>query len=148
GISICGVFIAVLFSHIQEKKNKISLTPVLQKEMKKLLINASSTHVQKRKSTEFLLLFLTLFGSIFLLHAFFDFKLMILVPITIFIWVALFYIYKKRYKKFLVVLKQYGKESIHKQTYQLSTMICVGILIYALKQTTFATTVVGSIDYI
>src|SRR5699024_4865108 len=42
----------------------------------------------------------------------------------------------------------YGKESIHKQTYQLSTMICVGILIYALKQTTFATTVVGSIDYI
>lgn len=148
GITVCGIFLAILFSHFQEKKYQVALTPVLQKEIQKLLTHASSKRVQKQKSIEFLLLFFTLFGTIFLLHALFDFPLMILIPITIFCWVGAFFIYKKRSKKFLLVLNTYRKEEIQKQVYQLSTMICVGILIFALKQTSFATLVVGSLDYI
>src|SRR5699024_5014663 len=73
GISLCGIIIAVIFLHFQEKKYQIALTPVLQKEMQNLSINTSSKQVQKKKCIEFLLLFCTLFGSIFLLHAIFDF---------------------------------------------------------------------------
>src|SRR5699024_4074558 len=145
-ISLCGIIIAVVFSHFQEKKYQVTFTPTLRKEMETLSENASHKHVQKQKSMEFLILFLTLFGSIFLLHAFFDFPLMILIPIAIFCWIGLFYLYKKRSKKFLTVLNQYRKHDIQKQTYQLSTMICVGILIHALKQTPFANMVVGSVE--
>jgi hypothetical protein len=73
---------------------------------------------------------------------------MLLIPVVIICWVGGFYLYKKKAKKFLFVLNQYRKKDIVRQAYQLNVMISVGILIFALKQTPFATAVVSSLDYI
>jgi hypothetical protein len=148
GVAMVGTVIAVIFSHFEERKYKTRLTPVLQKEMSHLLKNASNIKVQKKKCIEFFLLFITLFGSIFMFHALFHFQLMLLIPITIIFWVGGFYLYKKKVHKFLFVLNEYRKKDIVSQGYQLNVMISVGILIFALKQTPFAPTVVSSIHYI
>ena len=148
GISIIATITAVCFSYFQEKKYQTDLTPVLQQEVKHLLVNASDKYTQKRKVIEFVLLFISLFGVIFAVHAFFHVKLMLLIPVVILLWVITFYMYKRRYRKLLYIFRKYITEDVVTQTYQLNVMITVGILIFTLKQTSFSSIVVNSLHYV
>lgn len=147
GIALIGTVLAVVFSIFQEKKYGIALTPVLQKEINNVLEHASHEKVRKYKVFEFLVLFVTLFGTIFLLHAWLHVPLMIIIPLVIIGWTFSFYVYKRRVGKFFKVTIGYFKNDITKQSYQLSIMIVVGTLIYGLNQTEFASTVVNGLYY-
>lgn len=148
GFAVFATLLAVLFAHFQEKKYRTELTPILQQEFKQLLTNASSKQMQRKKAIEFAVLFVTLFGMIFLFYAFTEVKLMLLIPLVIIGWVIAFYIYKKRHQKLFHVIREYSKTDVIKQTYQLNVMMTVGILIFTLEQTDFSNTVVRSFDYI
>src|SRR5699024_4170730 len=86
----------------------------------------------------FFFLFITLFGTIFILHGLFQFTLMILIPIVIVAWMVLFYIWKGKPKKFVTIMKDYTTNRMVSQSYQLSLMVAVGILIGALHETNFS----------
>lgn len=147
GAAIVGTVIAVIFSYFQERTYGVPLTPVLQKEINTILLNASSKKVRIKKVIEFFLLFLTLFGAIFIIYAIWHIPLMILIPVVVIVWVIAFYVLKRRVSKLRFVTAEYVNSGLKKQAYQLNVMTAVGVLIYALNQTDFATHVVGGLNY-
>lgn len=148
GIAGVGTIVAVIFAHVKEKKYGIDLTPILQTNIKQVLTNASSEEVRKKKVLEFFLLFLSLFGTIFLLHGIFQLKLMLIIPIVIICWICAFYLIKRKGRKLLVVANDYFQDGMLKQAYQLNVMLAVGVLIYGLRQTEFANIVVNGLTFI
>lgn len=146
GFAIIGTILAILFASADEKRYGENLTEGLRDEIDNVLKNASSENIRLRKVIEFILLFVTLFGTIFVLHALFDFPLMILIPIVLLIWVLTFYILKGRTNKLPFVARGYFSTSIPNQAYQLNVMATVGVLIYALNQTGFASTIINGLN--
>lgn len=146
GFAIIGTILAVMFASFDEKRYGENLTEELQEEIDNVLKSASSKDVRLKKVIEFILLFITLFGTIFLLHALFHFPLMILIPTVLIIWVLTFYIVKGKVKKIPSVAHGFFSNSMTKQAYQLNVMATVGILIYALNQTEFASTIVNGLN--
>lgn len=146
GIAIVGTVIALISSYIHERKYKLDITPVLQKEINTILRNASSKEIRVKKVIEFLLLFLTLFGGIFIIYAIWHMPLMILIPLVVIIWIIAFYIYKRRINRLNFIAKTYILSGLQKQAYQLNVMISVGVLIFALNQTSFAINVVNGLN--
>lgn len=147
-MAILGTTMAVIFAHFQEKKFGVTLTPILQSEIVKAVANASPQEIRVRKVIEFGLLFITLFGTVFLIHGLFAIQLMILIPLVIIGWVISFYTIKGRTKKIPPMLVQYYKHDLTNQAYQLSVMLAVGLLIYALNQTNFSNVTVESLSYV
>jgi len=148
GAALVGTVIALFSSYVQERKYGMEITPVLQKEISTILQNASSKKVRVKKVLEFFLLFLTLFGTIFLVYAIWHIPLMVLIPIVIIFWVIAFYLIKRRVHKLGFIAKSYVQTSLTKQAYQLNVMLAVGVLIYALNQTSFAVNVVEGLNAI
>lgn len=149
GAALVGTVIAVLFMTFEERKRDVDLTPLIQKEMEDILEAASADYTVRRKNViEFILLFVSLFGTIFFIYSIWDIPLLILIPIVIIIWMVIFYIYKQRIYKFEMIAKQYVTEGLNKQSPSLVLMLSVGVLIYALNQTNFATNVVAGINYL
>lgn len=146
GIAIVGSFMAIAFMAWKEKKSNFSFTPILQSNLKKLTENASPKAVQKRKVIEFALLFITLFGTIFSIHAIFHVNLMLTIPLVIIAWLIFFYFVKRRAYKLSGVAKGFATNGIVNQSYQLNVMISVGVLIYALEQTNFSNAVVSGFN--
>lgn len=148
GIAIAGTTVATILSYVQERKYGVELTPILKEEIRSLLDHASSKEVRRGKVIEFSLLFKSLFGSIFLIHALFDVKLMLIIPLVIMVWTIGFYVYKRRLNRLKHVATVFFKEDMTNQSYQLCMMLSVGVLIYALNQTNFANFVVDGLYYI
>ncbi|CDQ38854.1 MULTISPECIES: hypothetical protein [Virgibacillus] len=144
-IAICGIMIAVLFSYFQEKHYGVNLTYELQQEIDEVLRHADPLEERKRKVIEFVVLFLSLFGSIFIIHGLFSADLMIVIPLTILVWTCLYYAVKNKPRKFAKEAKIYFQTSLANQSYQLSIMLAAGVLIFALNQTNFATKVVDGV---
>lgn len=148
GMAILGSIMAIIFAYVNEKRSKVNLTPELRIAIAEAVKNASPQDVRIKKVIEFALLFISLFGTVFLLHFLFDFSLMILIPIIIIFWVISFYVIKGRANKLSDVFTKYVKYDLTNQSYQLNIMLTVGVLIFALNQTNFPNFVVDSIDYI
>ncbi|MEC5423068.1 hypothetical protein QGM71_06085 [Virgibacillus sp. C22-A2] len=148
GIAVLGTIAAVIFSYFQEKKYGVNLTVELRNEIDTVLRSNPNKAEVKKKVIEFMILFITLFGTIFLLHAIYTFNLMIIIPIVVVIWTCLYYLIKKKKKKLIKETRTYFTEDMVKQSYQLSIMMAAGVLIYGLNQTPFGTTVIDGIYYI
>lgn len=146
-IAAIGTIIAVIFASIREKRYGVELTPILQSNMKKMLANASNEAVRKKKVLEFFFLFITLFGTIFLIHGIFHVKLMLVIPIVIIFWICAFYLFKKRGHKLAGVAKEYFNKGMMNQAYQLNIMLTVGVLIFGLRQTNFASAIVDGLYF-
>lgn len=146
GISVIGVILAAIFAHFTEKRYGVDLTPTLQENIKQVLKNASHKKVRKKKVIEFFCLFVSLFGTIFLIHGLFQIPLMLVIPIVIIVWIITFYVIKKKANKLFNVGKEFFHKDMLGQTYQLNIMLAVGVLIYGLRQTEFATVVVDGLN--
>ena len=148
GIALLGSVMAMIFAYFHEKRTGVTLTPTLQAEIKKTVENASPKEVRVKKVIEFSMLFVTLFGSVFLIHGLFDITLMVLIPIVIIFWMVSFYIIKRLTEKIPDTLSHYYEHDLTNQAYQLNIMLCVGVLIYALNQTNFSHITVESLAYV
>lgn len=146
GISICGICIALIFSHFEEKKYGVNLTASLEMEMEDILGHIVSKEKTKQLVIEFIIIFITLFGLIFLLNAIFSVELMVLIPLVIFVWTIIYYVVKRRPSEFLSKGKQYMEKDLVPGSFQLCIMVGAGMLIYGLNQTDFAIVVVNGIN--
>ncbi len=149
GIALIGTIIAVLFVSSAERKHNLDITSVLQKEINSVLLNASDDKkVRKQKVIEFFILFFSLFGTIFFIYGVWQISLMTLIPVVIIGWVITFYIYKRRAYKLKSIAKEYFTNGLKNQSYQVTLMLSIGTLIYALNQTDFAVTVVDGLNFL
>src|SRR5699024_84750 len=117
GIAFIGTVLAVFVMYFEEKRAGEALTPVLQENIKSILTHASAQNLRKRKVIEFVFLFLTLFGTIFLLHGIFHIQLMIIIPIVTIFWIGVFYLLKRKAYKLPSIMKEYVRADMLKQVY-------------------------------
>jgi len=149
GIALIGTIIGIFFVSSAERRQNLDITSVLQKEINTVLVNAShNKEERKQKVIEFFILFLSLFGTIFIIYGVWEVPLMTLIPIVIIGWTITFYIYKRRIYKFKALTKDYFFNSLKNQTYQVSLMLSIGALIFSLNQTNFAENVVGGLNFL
>lgn len=144
-VAVVGVIVAVLFSKADEKKYGVNLTAGLKSEIADLLAHTSDEKTMYRHVKEFIALFVTLFGSIFILNSLIDIELLVLIPLVVLVWIFVYYIVKGRLNKLFDLAKIYIKTDMARQSYQLCVMLGAGMLIYALGQTAFADIVVNGI---
>lgn len=146
GASVCGILIALIFSHFEEKRYVIDLTASLKTEIEDLLGHIVSKQKTKRLVIEFVIIFFSLFGLIFLLNAFLSIGLMLLIPLVIFVWTVFYYIVKRRPREFVHNAKDYVGKDLISGSFQLCIMLGAGVLIYGLNQTDFGEFVINGIN--
>lgn len=147
-ISLCGILLALLFSHFEEKHYGINLTESLNAEIEEILNHLVNKKETKRLVIEFFLLFFSLFGTIFLLNGIFDLNLMILIPMVILFWTICYYGVKRKIWRLLEHARTHITKNIITEAYQLSVMIGAGTMIFGLNQTSFGETMVNGIYYL
>ena len=141
-ITAAAMIIAIIFSHFEEKRYGVDLTAEIRLEIDTVLEQSSNRKQQKRRTLEFGLLFITLFGSIFLMYDVLHLELMVLIPIVIIIWAGLYFLIKKKPKKLLTEIKDYYANGLSGQSYQFSVLTSAGVMIYSLNQTGIGTAIV------
>lgn len=149
GVALVGTFVAVLFMTFETRKHNVDLTPLIQREMEDVLKDASADyHTRKKNVIEFFVLFISLFGTIFVIYGVWEIPLLILIPLVIIVWMITFYLYKQRTYKLKTISQQYVAEGLKNQTPPVVLMLSVGVLIYAINETGFAASVVSGINYL
>ncbi|MHA6250873.1 hypothetical protein [Oceanobacillus sp. CAU 1775] len=146
GAAIVGVVIAMIFSYFEEKKYGVDLTAGLQSEFAEVLGESKLNYRRmKRDLIEFVVLFVSLFGTIFIVQAFVEIELLVLIPLVVVVWIISYFLYKKRPHKLWKQTREHFKDGIVSSSYQLCVMLGAGTMIYALNQTGFAVMVVDGI---
>ncbi|WP_010647932.1 hypothetical protein [Oceanobacillus massiliensis] len=144
-VSIAGIMVALLFSKFEEKSYGVDLTAGLKTEIEELLSHTADKKQMNRIVLEFMILFVSLFGSIFILSSFVEIELLILIPLVVMVWILTYYVSKRRLNKLFDLAKKYVQKDMAHQSYQLCVMLGAGILIFALSHTEFASLIVDGI---
>ncbi|GAA0439954.1 hypothetical protein GCM10008983_16120 [Lentibacillus halophilus] len=144
-VAVAGIVMAVLFSRFEEKSYGIDFTSEIKKEISSVLEQSSDKKDQLRTTGEFIFLFITLFGSIFLLYEILAVKLMLLIPFVIIVWSVIYFLVKRKMKHMVAEMKNYYANGLSSQAYQFSVLISAGIVILAVNQSGIGKAVVNRI---
>lgn len=144
-ITVCLIIIAVIFSHFEEKRYGVDLTAEIKAEIDTVLEHSSDKKQQKRKTLEFIFLFITLFGPIFILYEFVSMPLMVLIPLVIMVWTIIYFLVKKRTGKLVDDAKNHVADGLLDQSYQFSVLVSAGVMIYGLNGTGFGIAMVEGV---
>ncbi|WP_040978722.1 hypothetical protein [Oceanobacillus jeddahense] len=145
GVAVLGTIVAILFFPLENRKYQVNFTRGLQHEIDEIMRHTKNKQETKRIVREFILLFVSLFGSIFILSAWINMELLVLIPLVILMWILCYYIVKRRLYKLTQIASLYIKEEMASKSYQLCVMIGAGMLIAGLTKTGFAGWVVNSL---
>ncbi|MFC2949700.1 hypothetical protein [Virgibacillus sediminis] len=136
-VSVFGVILAIVFSKFEEKRYKVDLTEGLQREIGEVLKGSESKEEIHRLVKEFIVLFVTLFGTIFLVNSLADMPLLVLIPLVVVVWIAAYYTVKGRIPTLVLEAKRHYADGLAPQAYQLCIMLGAGTMIFGLNQTVF-----------
>lgn len=145
GAASIGIFIALIFSHYEEKRYKADLSASLKREIADLIEQVGEEKGKNRLAIEFMVLCVTFLGLIFSLNAILPLNLMMLIPLIIIGWTISYYVLKRRVGSFIKQVRIHYNKSLVQESFQISVMLGAGFLIYALNQTNFAENVINGI---
>jgi hypothetical protein len=131
-ISFIAILIALLFSHFEEKKYGINLTVGIQEEIQKAIKSQRKGKLNK-EVIEFTMLFVSLFGTIFLLHGLYDLEILLIIPPVILLWTVLYFIIKRKFASFRRNIRFYFTGYLQAKSQQFSILLSVGMLIVAIN---------------
>ncbi|SDQ78876.1 hypothetical protein [Virgibacillus salinus] len=134
-VTVCAIAMAVIFSYFDEKRYGVNLTSEIKTEIDKVVSHSSNRKQQIRNSLEFTFLFITLFGSIFILYEVLSIPLMVLIPLVIIVWTSIYFMIKKSPIKLFRQTTEYYREGLVSQGYQFSIMLAAGVMILGINQT-------------
>ncbi|MYL32801.1 hypothetical protein GLW05_04235 [Pontibacillus yanchengensis] len=147
-LSLVGIVLSTMFSYFQEQKYGIPITSGIQEELKRIGNSSNNQFKDKRYVYEFVILFISLFGTIFLLKALWNVKLLLLIPITIIFWILAYFIVKKRPYKLGSYGKRFVQEDIPKQAQQYSILLAAGFLVDSVKKSGVGSYIVDGMFYV
>ncbi|RWZ54502.1 hypothetical protein EQV77_14620 [Halobacillus fulvus] len=147
-LSFAGILLSVLFSHFQERHYGVDLTEGIQEQLAKIAEEKKDETDGNRNVIEFVVLFVTLFGSIFLLNAIWDVRLLNIIPIVIVAWVLLYFVFRRRIGAIADNGKAYVKKHIPDKAQQFSILLAAGFLINAVNQSGYGEYIVDGLFYI
>ncbi|MGP4108500.1 hypothetical protein [Virgibacillus sp. L01] len=134
-VTVCAIAVAVIFSYFDEKRYGVDLTSEIKTEIDKVVSHSSNRKQQIRHTLEFAFLFITLFGSIFILYELISIPLMVLIPLVIIVWTSIYFTIKKSSAKLFRQTAEYYREGLISQGYQFSIMLAAGVMILGINQT-------------
>ena len=146
-LSFAGILLSTLFSYYQERHYGVDLTAGIQKELKKIADQKKNETRGNRDALEFGFLFVTLFGSIFLLNAFWSADLLLIIPIVIVAWVLLNFLIRRRGSAIIENGKVYLTKSIPNKAQQFSILLAAGFLINAVNQSGYGKYIIDGLFY-
>lgn len=141
-----GTLLATAFSYLDENKYNADFTKTLQLEIDKAVKNSRNEGYWNRDVTEFFFLFISLFGTIFVVHELTGLEFLLAIPLVILVWTFLYFLFKKRKKSLIDNTKLYFSKGIATQAQAFSILLSAGLLIYALNQSTFGLYVINSLN--
>lgn len=147
-LSFCGVLLAVVFSYFQEKRYGVNITEGIQEQIAKVSQQTLEKDIGNREALEFLYLFISLFGTIFLLNAVWDVELLLIIPIVIIFWVIAYFLITRRMVKMLQQGKVYVNKDVANQAQQFSILLAAGFLIDAVEQSGYGQYLVDGIFFL
>ncbi|MGI8317001.1 hypothetical protein [Halobacillus mangrovi] len=148
-ISFAGILISVLFSRYQERHYGVDLTAGIQEQLAKIAEQKKQDTKGNREALEFGILFVTLFGSIFILNAIWgDVQLLLIIPIVIVAWVILYFIVRKRSSAIPEKGKIYLEKSIPNKAQQFSILLAAGFLINAVNLSGYGEYIIDGLFYV
>jgi len=146
--ALAGTLLSVAFSYLKEKEYNVDFTTILQLEIDKAVNNSRYSGKWNRDVAEFMLLFVSLFGTIFLVHEISGMELLMAIPLVILVWTCLYFLIKRRKKSFLYNSKFYFTQEIAKQVQQFSILLAAGLLVFALNQSTIGLYLIGGMNFL
>ncbi|KIL51696.1 hypothetical protein KP77_12080 [Jeotgalibacillus alimentarius] len=142
-ISFAGVLLAVGLSYFRERKYGVDLTAGIQEQLAK--IAGDQKPGGNKEVIEFVFLFITLFGSIFLINSLWEASLLLIIPIVIIVWVVLNFIIRKKPYRMVRHGQHYAKTGIPNKAQQFSILLAAGFLIDAINQSGYGEYIVDGL---
>ncbi|QSS98886.1 hypothetical protein IMZ31_12345 [Pontibacillus sp. ALD_SL1] len=147
-ISLAGIMLSVLFSYYQERHYGVDLTEGIQEELRKIAEEKKDETKGNRDVYEFALLFISLFGTIFLLNALWSAELLLIIPIVIVFWVLLYFLIRTKLSAIITNAKTYIRKDIPNKGQQFSILLAAGFLINSVNQSGYGKYIVDGIFYL
>lgn len=144
GGSVLGAF----FAYREERKDGQNFSAVLHTEIAKAMKNSRNTGKWNRDVAEFVFLFLSLFGTIFIVHEVWKIEFLLVIPLVILFWTFIYFLVKKRIGNYITDGKQYISTGIAKQAQQFSILLSAGLIIFALNESGTGSYVIEGMNYI
>jgi hypothetical protein len=144
--AFAGTLLAAVFSYFQEKEYGVDFSAVLQTEIGKAMQNSRNKGSWNRDVAEFVFLFVSLFGTIFLMHEIFGLEFLLVIPLVIFGWTLLYFFFKRRKSSMLNDTRLYFSRGIANQAQQFSILLAAGLFIYSLNQSDIGTYIISGLD--
>ncbi|MTD31407.1 hypothetical protein GIW82_10125 [Planomicrobium sp. YIM 101495] len=141
-----GTGLSVLFARHQEKAYGMDFSAVLQREMTKAAESSRNEGRVNRDVGEFVFLFVSLFGTIFVVHEVTGLEFLLTIPLVIIGWTLLYFLLKSRPANFVADSRRYLSTGIANQAQQFSILLSAGVLIYALNESGIATGLVDGMN--
>lgn len=143
-----GTLLAVVFSYFKEKEYNADFSTTLQLEIDKAVKNSRNRGYWNRDVAEFVFLFVSLFGTIFLVYEIIGLEFLLAIPLVILVWSCLYFFIKRRKKSFLNNSKLYFSQGIATQAQQFSILLVAGLLIFSLNQSPVGLYVIGGMNFL
>ncbi|MBE3102746.1 MAG: hypothetical protein IMZ40_00705 [Bacilli bacterium] len=146
--AFAGTLLSVVFSYFKEQDYNADFTTTLQLEIDKAVANSRNPGYWNRDVAEFIFLFVSLFGTIFLVHEISELEFLLAIPLVILVWTLLYFLIKRRKKSFLDNNKLYFTKGMATQAQQFSILLSAGLLVFSLNQTSVGLYVIGGINFL
>ncbi|HSJ37106.1 MAG TPA: hypothetical protein VK945_02710 [Planococcus sp. (in: firmicutes)] len=146
--AVGGSLLAAFFAYRQEKRDQEDFTAVLKTEIAKAMKNSRNTGKWNRDVAEFAFLFVSLFGTIFIVQGVWNIDFLVAIPLVILFWTLLYFLVKKRAGNYIAEGKNYFSSGISRQAQQFSILLSAGLLIYALNKSGTGPYVIDGMNYV
>lgn len=146
--ALAGTILSVIFSYYQEKKYGVDFSFVLRQEIDKAMKNSRNPGKWNKDVAEFVFLFISLFGTIFLVHEITGLEFLLTIPLVILVWTLFYFLIKRRTSSLVVETRYYFSAGIAKQAQQFSILMAAGVLIFALNQSDVGDYVISSMNFL
>lgn len=143
-----GSLLGALFAYRQEKRDQEDFTMVLKTEIAKAMKNSRNTGKWNRDVAEFAFLFISLFGTIFMVHEVWNIDFLVVIPLVILAWTLLYFLVKSRMGNYVADGRNYFAKGISRQAQQFSILLSAGLMIYALNQSGTGSYVIDGMNYL
>lgn len=148
GFAFAGTLLAVVFAHFQEKKYGVNFSAVLGAEIEKAMRNSRHQGTWNKDVVEFVFLFLSLFGTIFIVHETTGLEFLLAIPLVILVWTGIYFVTKRRTAGMARDTKLYFSRGIANQAQQFSILLSAGLLIYAMNGSNIGEYVIAGMNWL
>jgi hypothetical protein len=129
GLSMIGLVLAALDYWLFEKRNGHSLTPEINQHIRQF----GQYSMSPKLVYELLVLFISLFATILIVHEGFNIDLLVSVPVIVVLFAIIYFWYKGKLNLFGQKVAGMVKGDMARNSQETGLILCAGILIYTMR---------------